>query len=74
MTIHKVLVSKLQWFYGKSHIELIFNNYNKKIIELETFFRFFKRKIQIYDSKYTIYCSFKAQIFIDKAEKLYGCN
>ena len=73
MTIHKVLVFKLQWFYGKSHIELITTIY-KKIIELETFFRFFKRKIQIYDSKYTIYCSFKAQIFIDKAEKLYGCN
>lgn len=70
MTIHKVLVFKLQWFYGKSHIELITTIY-KKIIELETFFRFFKRKIQIYDSKYTIYCSFKAQIFIDKeAEKL----
>ena len=68
MTIHKVLVFKLQWFYGKSHIELITTIY-KKFIELETFFRFFKRKIQIYDSKYTIYCS-----FIDKAEKFYSCN
>ena len=68
MTIHKVLVFKLQWFYGKSHIELITTIY-KKIIELETFFRFLKGKFRymIPNTQFTVLSRLKFSLTRQKS-------